>query len=98
LEELKYYAEFYRVGVLIVALGDESLDALMSGSIRELDSDEVEVYEIASAPYEHKQLKWQSKLFSALGISDNKSLWGWGEEWTLPCPGRFNDRQGRCLS
>ena len=34
----KYYAELYRVGVLIVALGDESLDAVMSGSIRELDS------------------------------------------------------------
>lgn len=78
-EELRYYSELYNVGVLVVAMEAEDFEKFVGGEIGKLDMEEIDIYELYSAPFEYKQIRWQKDFLEALEIKDQKSLWIWGD-------------------
>ena len=79
-QDMRYYAELYNIGVLVLSMDNAKYKELQSGNLREpLDSEEVEVIEIFSAPYNFVQPKYQLKFCNALGISCLKELYRWGK-------------------
>lgn len=78
-QDMRYYAELYNIGVLVLSMDHENYQNLQGGSLTEpLDSEDVEVVEVFSAPYNFVQPKYQLKFCEALGISCLKELYRWG--------------------
>ena len=78
-EELRYYSEIFKVGVIVVVIEEPHYKKFIDGDLKEIDSDLVDVYELFSAPYEFRQKRWQKEFLNALKITDTKTLWSWGE-------------------
>lgn len=78
-QDIRYYAELYNVGVLVLSLENGTFEKLTQGTLdKELDSEEVDIVEIYSAPYNFVQPKYQIKFCNALGITCVKELYQWG--------------------
>jgi len=78
-EELRYYSELYGVGIVVLALDSHVFEQLKNGCLESIDTDGVDVYELFSAPHEHRLLRWQKKYLASVGIVDGQTLWGWGD-------------------
>ncbi|NEO84612.1 MAG: hypothetical protein F6J87_10215 [Spirulina sp. SIO3F2] len=80
-QDMRYYAELYNIGVLVLSLENETFEKLMQGTLdNSLDSEEVDIVEIYSAPYNFVQPKYQIKFCHALGITCVKELYQWGNQ------------------
>lgn len=78
-QDMRYYAELYNIGVLALSLENRIFDQLVNGELTTpLESDQVDVIEVYSAPYNFVQPKYQLKFCTALGISSAKELYQWG--------------------
>ncbi|HCN71933.1 MAG TPA: hypothetical protein DIS96_09520 [Pusillimonas sp.] len=78
-QDMRYYAELYNIGVLVLSMENDKFKALHDGRLTApLDSEDVEVIEIFSAPYNFVQPKYQVKFCEALGINCLKDLYRWG--------------------
>lgn len=79
-QDMRYYAEIYNIGVLVLSLENEKFKQLQAGTLtRALESDDVEVIEVFSAPYNFVQPKYQIQFCKALGISNLRELFRWGK-------------------
>ncbi|MDP3008453.1 MAG: hypothetical protein Q8N30_05215 [Methylococcales bacterium] len=77
--EMRYYAELYGIGILVLSVDDTKYKQLHDGDLSEpLKAEDVEVIEIFSAPYNFVQPKYQLKFCEALDISCLKKLYHWG--------------------
>lgn len=77
-EELRYYSELYKVGVIVVVIEDQHFNSFIKGDLSEIDADMVDVYELFSSPFEPRLKRWQKEFLNALKITDTRSLWSWG--------------------
>lgn len=78
--EMRYYAELYNIGVLVLSMDNEQYRELHDGKLTTpLSSEDVEIIEIFSAPYNFVQPKYQLDFCKeALKISCLKELYSWG--------------------
>ncbi|ACC83061.1 hypothetical protein [Nostoc punctiforme] len=84
-QDIRYYAELYNIGVLVLSLDNGIFQKLIEGNLQNpLDSEDVEIVEIYSAPYNFVQPKYQIKFCNALRITSIKELYQWGK---LPLEG-----------
>jgi len=78
-KDMRYYAELYDIGVLVISVENTRYDELMNGeNIGELASGDVEIIELYSAPYNFVQPKYQLQFCEALGIGNIQKLYQWG--------------------
>ena len=77
-DELRYYSELYKVGVLVVAMDQEIFEQYLSGKLTKFEFEDVDVYEMFSAPYESKLHRWQKDFFTIQNITGPTSLGKWG--------------------
>jgi len=82
-DELRYLSDLFNVGVLLAIFDDDKYEQLNEGEMADLQLDEVDVYELYSPRFEQRQNLWQKKYCQAIGISDQESLWTWGESSSL---------------
>jgi hypothetical protein len=81
-EELRYYSELFRVGVLVISMKQEDYDRLQRGTLvyELINDDNVNVIELYSAPYSSVQSRYQiSYLKCTLGLDSFSRLAKWGE-------------------
>lgn len=79
-QDIRYYAELYNIGVLVLSLDNKKFQKLIGGELEDpLDSEDVDILEIYSAPYNFVQPKYQIKFCNALGINCAKKLYQWGK-------------------
>ncbi len=81
-EELRYYSELFRVGVLVIAMKQDDYDRLQSGLLTEhlINDDNVSVIELYSAPYSSVQSRYQvNYLRGTLGLDSFARLAQWGD-------------------
>lgn len=80
-QDLRYYAELYGIGILMLSLDNQKYQSLIKGEIDKeaLEHDDIDVIEIYSAPYHFVQPKYQFKFCTALGIKNIKDLYHWGK-------------------
>jgi hypothetical protein len=77
--EMRYYAELYGIGILVLSVDDTKYQQLHDGKLLEpLNSEDVDIIEVFSAPYNVVQPKYQLKFCEALDISCLKKLYHWG--------------------
>lgn len=78
-QDMRYYAELFNIGVLVISVDDNTFKELLNGDLTEsLESDKVDIVEIYSAPYNFVQAKYQHKFCTALGIQNMKQFYQWG--------------------
>jgi hypothetical protein len=78
-QDMRYYAELYNIGVLVISLENELFKKLINGELeKSINAEDVDIIEIFSAPYNFVQPKFQIKFCNALGISTAKDLYQWG--------------------
>lgn len=78
-QDMRYYAELYDIGVLVLSIEKTKFDDLMNGQLdNPLESEDVDIVEMYSAPYNFVQPKYQKKFCDALGITCIKELYQWG--------------------
>jgi hypothetical protein len=75
---MRYYAELYQIGILVIAMEDSKFIELHNGTLTSIDPEDVEILEIYTAPYNFVQPRYQIKFCDALGIKSLKDLYGWG--------------------
>lgn len=81
LEDIKYYSELYKVGILKLILDDADYEKLINGNeCSILSSNNVDVIEVCSAPYNIVQESFQLKFCDNLGIRSQKDLYSWGRK------------------
>jgi hypothetical protein len=80
--EMRYYAELFGVGLLVLGVKNEVLEKLRNGELgAPLRSDEVDIRELYSAPHHAVPLKQQKRFcHRAMGCPDIMSLSNWGEK------------------
>jgi hypothetical protein len=82
-QDMRYYAELYNIGVLVLSLENETFDKLIKGTLQNpCEFDEVDIMEIYSAPYNFVQPRYQIKFCDAVGITCVKELYQWGKRTT----------------
>ena len=82
-QDMRYYAELYNIGVLVLSLENETFDKLIKGTLQNpCEFDEVDIMEIYSAPYNFVQPRYQIKFCDAVGITCVKELYQWGKRNT----------------
>jgi hypothetical protein len=82
-QDIRYYAELYNIGVLVLSLENELFRQLDKGELKTpLSSEDVDIVEIYSAPYNFVQPKYQIKFCNAVGINCVKKLYQWGNHPT----------------
>lgn len=60
-------------------MSDDLYERYIKGEVKNLtESDEYDVTEIYSAPYNHIQAKWQKEFCAAVGIKSESDLYTWG--------------------
>lgn len=80
-DEMRYFAELYQIGILILGTDDEVYDHVMKGSSpREIEPDEIEIIEKYPAPRTTLLPEYQQGYLEALGINNQQQLWGWGSD------------------
>ncbi len=80
-KDMRYYAELYNIGVLVISVEDNNYKKLMDGNLVEpLSSDDVEIIELYSAPYNFVQPKYQLQFCKALDIKNIQELYHWGRK------------------
>lgn len=78
-QDMRYYAELYQIGVLVLSIENSNFEKLNEGQFHgELDLEDVDIIELYSAPYNFVQPKYQVKFLKAQGIECSKSLYRWG--------------------
>jgi hypothetical protein len=80
LDEMRYYAELFQVGILVLQLSNDIFNKLAKGELDKMDSSMVDIKEVNSAPYQIVQPKYQLDFCKAQGISVLHDLHRWGEE------------------
>lgn len=83
LDEMRYYAELFNVGILVIQLDTEVFDSLVKGSLHTLDPSRVDIVELNSAPFQTVQPKYQLNFCKAQSIDSLQALHRWGEELIL---------------
>lgn len=79
--EMRYYADLYGIGILVVVLGDETYRSLIEENQQEdIGLDEADVVEIYSAPFSYVQPRWQMDYCAKIGIGTHRDLYTWGED------------------
>jgi hypothetical protein len=82
-QDIRYYAELYNIGVLVLSLENKLFAQLINGELTtSLSSEDVDIVEIYSAPYNFVQPKYQIKFCNAVGINCVKKLYQWGNHPT----------------
>ncbi|MDD2881446.1 MAG: hypothetical protein PHQ58_13510 [Rhodoferax sp.] len=80
LEDIKYYSELYKIGVIKLVLEDADYDRLLNDNdCKQLTSSDVEIIEICSASFNIPQDKYQLRFCENLGIKSTKDLYSWGK-------------------
>lgn len=78
-KDMRYYAELFGIGVLVIAMDNQKFSELQNGRLdTQIETEDASVIEIFSAPYHFVQPKYQSKFCSALGIDELGDLFTWG--------------------
>jgi hypothetical protein len=77
---MRYYAELYNIGILVLAMDNNKYTQLQSGGLESIEPDDIEVIEVFYAPYNFVQPKYQLMFCESLGISCPKQLYRWGRE------------------
>ncbi len=78
-QDMRYYSELYGIGVIVLSMENEKYKKLQSGELTDpLDSEDVEIIEVFSAPYSFVQPKYQLRFCDSLGITCLKELYRWG--------------------
>ena len=78
--ELRYYAELYRLGVLVVAVDNRLFSDLETGrQSRPLPDEDVDIIELYSAPYSPVQPNYQKQFLESLKIKSSVEIARWGE-------------------
>lgn len=79
-QDMRYYAELYGIGVIALSMDNEKYRKLHSGELTApLESEDLDIIELFSAPYTFVQPKYQLKFCTALGINCLKQLYHWGK-------------------
>ena len=79
LSEMRYYAELFKIGILVVLMKDEDFLKLETGKDVTFDEeDKFDVIEINSAPYEYVRPEYQEEFCQAQIIQDTEKLFEWG--------------------
>ncbi len=78
LSEMRYYAELFKIGILVVLMKDEYFLKLDTGKDVTFDEDVFDVIEINSAPYEYVRPEYQEEFCQAQIIQDTETLFEWG--------------------
>jgi len=79
--EMRYYAELYNIGILILSMENETFKEFQSGNFRkEFDDSNITIIEKFTAPYNYVQPKYILQFCRALNINDSKQLYTWGED------------------
>lgn len=85
---MRYYAELYGIGMLIVAMSKDVHDSLTKPEEKHskrredpITLDEADVLEMYSAPFYYVQPRWQMEYCKNVGIERPKDLWTWGENF-----------------
>lgn len=77
--DMRYYAELYNIGILILSVENSVFDALQSGTLKStLEDSNTDAIEYYSAPFNFVQPVHQMRFLKALGVTDSKSLYAWG--------------------
>lgn len=80
-DELRYYAELYQIGVLILGTDDEVYDNIIRGEVpASLEPDDIEIIEKYPAPRTTLLPEYQQQYLGALEINNQQQLWGWGND------------------
>jgi len=77
---LRYYAELYKIGILVLLLQRRDFDDLLSGVLRrDLSQEDVFVQELYSAPYTFVQAEYQKRFIEqGLTIRSMQEACNWG--------------------
>lgn len=62
----------------MVAMESELYEKFVKGETK-LDVEALDIYELYSAPFEPKQIRWQKEFLNALEIENQQALWTWGD-------------------
>lgn len=80
-KDVRYYAELYRIGILIIVLSDSDYERLIAGGAGDQQfEEETEVLEIFPAPYSEVNLKHQMRFFEMHKITNMKEAFRWGTD------------------
>lgn len=77
-QDMRYYAELFNIGVLIMEVSEVYYKRFINGEIAAIDPEEVDIIEHYSAPFNFVQPKYQVKYLGTLGINRPQELWAWG--------------------
>ncbi len=78
--QLRYYAELYRIGVLVVAVDNRLFSDLETGrQSQPLPDEDVDIIELYSAPYSPVQPNYQKQFLESLKIKSSIEIARWGE-------------------
>jgi hypothetical protein len=80
LDEMRYYAELFNVGILVIQLDTSVFNELINGELTLLDPSTVDIVELNSAPYQLVQPKYQLDFCKAQSIDSLQTLHRWGSE------------------
>lgn len=80
LDEMRYYAELFNVGILVIQLEASTFNELVNGELTALDPSTVDIIELNSAPYQLVQPKYQLEFCKAQAIDSLQDLHRWGSE------------------
>jgi hypothetical protein len=80
-QDLRYYSELYKVGVLVIGMTKELFENLQNGKIKKALTDEdVNIIELYSAPYTPVLPKYQKDFFKrSLKVESYAQLAQWGK-------------------
>lgn len=78
-KDMRYYAELFGIGVLVLSMDNEKYRQLQRGELSgAIDSEYIEVVEVFSAPYNFVQPRYQLRFCEANGVTCSKELYRWG--------------------
>lgn len=77
--DMRYYAELYNIGILILSVENSVFQALTEGKLNKpLEASNTDAIEYYSAPFNYVQPVHQMRFLKALEVTDSKSLYAWG--------------------
>jgi hypothetical protein len=78
-QELRHYAEKFKVGILIMAVSPNDYLKIKNKEAFTLTDENHRIIEYAPAPYNTPHLKYQKRFFESLEIKDQKDLLNFGK-------------------
>ncbi len=77
--DIKHYAEIFKIGVLIIAVSADDFIKVQKKEPFKLSNDNHRILEYVPAPYNVPHLKFKKRFLSGLGINEPKQLYQFGK-------------------